>query len=326
MRNVTNSNIMLSSSDTSYTGTVVPNIQYCNNVKINYLTNYDAPPVDYNTCSNMYCTTVSGKSVGFVQNGRFDLDKPFETRKNMIVSNKCVALQTSNIFVQTVTTPGTNTNTTIYNLPSDGVLGNSAVNMFGNYKAMTPSNNLRCIGMINVLRFLDYPCFVTNSAMRVNTTYGVGLTFINNSYYATNEFDTLNTAAVGINNSAFIVRDTSLWKLNGTSYVNNSVCVLGGQSIKWNTNRNIQFDNCLVIAVKWNRSTYGNIKFNNSVLVSSTAFGTLTNNSTRVTSLAHANANSKYNTCMPSKFKMPIEGFKMLTGVTDAPDSSDISI
>lgn len=329
MRNVTNSNITLSSSDTSYTGTVVPNIQYCNNVKINYLTNYDAPPVDYNTCSNMYCTTVSGKSVGFVQNGRFDTNTSLHN--NMIVSNRCVALQGPNLFVQTVSTPRNDAPLPFsFNLESNTLIGGTsernASYMAGTYNVMNPSNNIRCIGMINYLRFNDYPCYVNNSAMRVNVTYGTGLTFIGNSYYATNKIDTLNAAAWCVNDCAFIANDTSLWKLGGTAAFNNSVCVLGGQSTKWNTNRNIWFDNCLVIAVKWNRSTYGNIKFNNSVLVSSTAFGTLTNNSTRVTSLANALASTKYNTCMPSKFKMPIEGFKMLTGVTDAPDSSVISV
>lgn len=325
MRNVTNSNIVLSPSyPTSYTGTVTPKIQYCNNVRINYQRIYNMPPVDYNTCTNMYLTTYSLNSVLFAPNNiRFDFDN-MSLQNKMIVSNRCVALQTSNIFVQTVTTPGTNNNTTIYNLVSNELLGGSAVYMYGNYKTMSPSDNVRCVGMINCLRFSSY-CPVTNSAMRVNVTYGTGLTFINDSYYATYKFDTLNASAVRINNSAFIAKDTSLWTLNN-SYINNSVCVLGGQSTKWNTNRNIQFDNCLVIAVKWNRSTYGNIKFNNSVLVSSTAFGTLANNSTRVTSLAQAVVNSKYNTCMPSMFKMPIEGFKMLTGVTDAPDSSDISV
>lgn len=331
MQNVTNSNIILSPSyPTSYTGTVTPKIQRCNNVRINCKQYYNVPPVNYNTCSNMYLTTYSGNSVQFAPNNkRWDLDN-VSLHNKMIVSNRCVALQGPNIFVQTVTTPGTNSNTTIYNLVSNTLIGGSSINnatyMAGNYKAMAPSNNIRCIGMISYLRFLGYPCFVTNSAMRVNTTYGKGLTYVNDSYYATNKFDTLNAGAVGINNSAFIVRDTSLWMLKGTSYVNNSVCVLGGQSTKWNTNRNIQFDNCLVIAVKWNRSTYGNIKFNNSVLVSSTAFGTLVNNSTRVTSLAQTVVNTKYNICMPSMFKMPIEGFKMLTGVADAPDSSDISV
>ena len=322
---VTNSNIVLKPASSATSSTTL-GIYNCNNVRINYQPFYNAPPVNFNTCSNMYLTTYSLNSVQFApDNKRFDLDKPFETRKNMIVSFRCVALQGSNIFVQTVTTPGTNNNTTIYNLTSDGVLGNSATDMFGNYEVIT-SNNIRCIGMINNLRFLDYPSFVNYSAMRVNITYGVGLTYINNSYYATYKFDTLNAASVGISNSAFIAKDTSLWRVKGTSYVNNSVCVLGGQSTKWNTNRDIQFDNCLVIAVKWNRSTYGNIKFNNSVLVSSTAFGTLANNSVRVTSLANALATTKYNTCMPSKFKMPIEGFKMLTDVTDAPDSSVISV
>lgn len=321
---VTNSNIVLSPASAS-TSSSTSGIYNCNNVKINYTQFYNMPPVNYNTCSNMFLTTASGNSVLFAPNNkRFDLDK-VSLHNKMIVSNRCVALQTSNIFVQTVTTPETNTNTTIYNLPSDGVLGNSAEYMAGNYSVMAPSNNIRCIGMINYLRFLRYPSFVNSSAMRVNTTYGNGLVYIDNSYYATNKVDTLNAASMGVNDCAFIAKDTSLWAKN-TSYVKNSVCVLGGQSTKWNTNRNIQFDNCLVVAVKWNRSTYGSIKFNNSVLVSSTAFGTLANNSTRVTSLAQAVAKTKYNTCMPSMFKMPIEGFKMLTGVADAPDSSDISI
>ena len=321
--NVDNSNIVLSPA--GVTSSYIT-MQYCNNVRINYRLFYNMTPVNYNTCSNMFLTTNSGNSVVFApDNKRWDLDQPLATRKNMIVSNKCVALQTSNIFVQTVTTPGTNTDTTIYDLPNSGVLGNSADDMYGNYRIMTTSSDIRCIGMINYLRFLNYPSILANCAMRVNITYGIGLTFINNSYYATREVDTLNTAQMQINNCAFIANDTSLWALN-TSYVKNSVCVLGGQSTKWNTNRNIQFDNCLVIAVNWNRSTYSNIEFNNSVLVSSTAFGTLSTNSVRVTSLAHAVAKSKYNTCMPSMFKMPIEGFKMLTGVADAPDSSVISI
>lgn len=324
--NVRNSNIILSPASVSSS---YKYIQYCNNVRINYQLFYNMTPVNYNTCSNMFLTTASGNSVLFAPNGkRFDLDK-VSLHKEMIVSNRCVALQAPNIFVQTITTPGTNTNSTIINLASNTLIGGSlsmnATYMAGDYNVMTPSNNVRCIGMINYLRFTGYPCFVTNSAMRVNTTYGNALVFINNSYYATNKVDTLNASSMGVNGCAFIANDTSLWML-GTSYVNNSVCVLGGQSTKWNTNRNIQFDNCLVIAVKWNRSTYGNIKFNNSVLVSSTAFGTLVNNSTRVTSLAQAVAKTKYNTCMPSMFKMPIEGFKMLTGVTDAPDSSVISI
>lgn len=324
--NVSNSNIVLSPA--TVTSSYIP-MQYCNNVKINYTLFYNMTPVNYNTCTNMFLTTASGNSVLFAPNGkRWDLDK-VSLHKEMIVSNRCVALQAPNIFVQTVSTPGTNTNSTQTNLESNTLIGGStsmnAAYMAGNYTVMSPSNNVRCIGMINYLRFLNYPCFVTNSAMRVNITYGTGLTFINNSYYATNKVDTLNTASFGINGCAFIARDTSLWALN-TSYVNNSVCVLGGQSTKWNTNRNIQFNNCLVIAVKWNRSTYDNIKFENSVLVSSTAFGTLANNSVRVASLAQAVASTKYNAVMPSMFKMPIEGFKMLTGVTDAPDSSVISI
>ena len=328
LRYVTNSNIVLKPASSATSSTTL-GIYNCNNVRINYQLFYNMPPVNYNTCTNMYLVTNSGNSVLLAPNNkRFDLDK-VSLHNKMIVSNRCVALQGPNIFVQTVTTPGTNSNTTIYNLVSNELIGGSqsmnATYMAGNYKAMTPSNNVRCIGMINYLRFLDYPSLVNNSAMRVNVTYGVGLTYINNSYYATYKFDTINAAYVGIGNSAFIAKDTTLWALNN-SYINNSVCVLGGQSTKWNTNRNIWFDNCLVIAVKWNRSTYGNIKFNNSVLVSSTAFGTLANNSTRVTSLAHATAIAKYNACMPSKFKMPIEGFKMLTGVADAPDSSDISI
>lgn len=325
---VTNSNIILSPASGA-TSTSTFGIYNCNNVKINYQLSYNMPPANFNTCSNMYLVTSSGNSVRFAPNDeRFDLDD-VSLHKNMIVSNRCVALQAPNIFVQTVTTPGTNSNTTIYNLVSNELIGGSlsmnATYMAGNYRVMTPSNNVRCIGMINYLRFLDYPCFVSNSAMRVNTTYGNALVFINNSYYATRNVITLNAATFQINNCAFIANDTSHWALN-TSRVNNSVCVLGGQTSKWNTNRNIQFDNCLVIAVKWNRSTYGNITFNNSVLVSSTAFGTLANNSTRVTSLSHATAISKYTTCMPTLFKMPIEGFKMLTGVADAPDSSDISI
>lgn len=333
MRNVTNSNIMLSSSDTSYTGTVVPNIQYCNNVMINYLTYYDVPPVDYNTCSNMYCTTVSGKSVGFVQNGRFDTNASLHN--NMIVSNRCAALQGSNLFVQTVSTPGNNFAVFLFNLESNTLIGGTsemnASYMAGGYNVLTPSNNIRCIGMLNNLHFDRYPCYISNSVMRVNISYGTGLTLIENSYYATNNINFLNAARVGIDNCAFITRDTSLWALN-TSYFINCVCVLGGQSNKWyntNTNRNIQFDNCLVIAVNWNRSTYSNIKFSNCVLVSSTAFGTLANNSIHVTSLAQAVVNTKYNyciNCIPSAFRMPIEGFKMLTGVADAPDSSDISV
>ena len=329
IQNVTNSNIILSPYYSIYYATNTQ-IGYCNNVMINYKQYYNAVPVNYNTCSNMYLTTYSGNSVNLAPNNtRFDLYN-VSLHNKMIVSNRCVALQGPNIFVQTVTTPGTNTTSTIYNLVSDTLIGGSLTNnatyMAGTYKAMNPSNNVRCIGMINNLRILGYPYFVTNSAMRVNTTYGTGLTFINNSYYATNRFDTLNAAQLIINDCAFIVRDTSLWMLNVASYVNNSVCVLGGQSTKWNTNRTIQFDNCLVIAVKWNRATYGNIRFNNCVLVSSSAFGTLANNSIRVTSLAQAVVNTKYNYCMPSKFRMPIEGFKMLTGVADVPDSSDISI
>lgn len=330
MRYVTNSNIMLSSSDTSYTGTVVPNIQYCNNVKINYLTNDDAPPVDYNTCRNMYCTTVSGKSVGFLQNGRFDTNASLHN--NMIVSNRCAALQGSNLFVQTVSTPGNNFAIFLFNLESNTLIGGTsdlnASYMAGGYNVMEPSNNIRCIGMLNNLHFDEYPCRISNSVMRVNISSGTGLAFIENSYYATSNINFLNVAYVGIRNCAFITRDTSLWALNRSSFYN-CVCVLGGQSTKWSTNRNIQFDNCLVIAVKWNRSTYSNIKFNNCVLVSSTAFGTLANNSIQVTSLSQGVANVKYNYCinyMPSAFRMPIEGFKMLTGVTDAPDSSDISV
>lgn len=324
--NVDNSNIVLSPDGVSPS---YINMQYCNNVKINYTSFYRMTPVNYNTCTNMYLTTASGNSVLFVPSGiRFDLDK-VSLHKEMIVSNRCIALQAPNIFVQTITAPGTNTNSTKYELVSNTLIGGSlsmnASYMAGNYIVKTPSNNVRCIGMINTLSFLNYPCFVVNSAMRVNVTYGNALAYIDNSYYATNNMNFLNAARMEINNCAFIARDTSLWSLN-TSYVNNSVCVLGGQSTKWNTNRNIQFNNCLVIAVKWNRSTYSNIKFENSVLVSSTAFGTLANNSVRVTSLAQAVAKTKYNTCMPSMFKMQIEGFKMLTGVADAPDSSVISI
>lgn len=323
--NVDNSNIVLSPA--GVTSSYIT-MQYCNNVKVNYTLFYNMPPVNYNTCSNMYLTTNSGNSVVFAPNNkRFDLDK-VSLHKEMIVSNRCVALQAPNIFVQTITTPGTNTNSTQINLVNNTLIGGTAA-MNASYTAgcysVSYSENTRCIGMINQLRFLNYPSIVTNSAMRVNVTYGNALVYINDSYYATNKVDIINAAAMGIGNSVFIANDTSLWALN-TSYVNNSVCVLGGQSTKWNTNRNIQFNNCLVIAVNWNRSTYSNIKFNNSVLVSSTAFGTLVNNSTRVTSLASTAAISKYNTCMPSMFKMPIEGFKMLTGVTDAPDSSVISI
>lgn len=325
---VTNSNIVLSPASSATSSTTL-GIYNCNNVRINYQLFYNMPPVNYNTCTNMYLVTASGNSVLFAPNNkRFDLDK-VSLHNKMIVSNRCVALQAPNIFVQTITTPGTNTEDLRYELVNNTLIGgstsNNATYMAGSYRAKAPSNNVRCVGMINKLYFLDYPCFVENSAMRVNVTYGDALVYINNSYYATRKVDTLNAAAVGINNCTFIANDTSLWSLK-TSYVNNSVAVLGGQSTKWNTNRNIQFDNCLVIAVKWNRSTYSNIKFNNCVLVSSTAFGTLVNNSTRVTSLSHATAISKYTTCMPTLFKMPIEGFKMLTGVADAPDSSVISI
>lgn len=325
---VTNSNIVLSPTSGATSSTTL-GIYNCNNVRINYQLFYNTPSVNYNTCTNMFLVTNSENSVVFAPNNkRFDLDK-VSLHKGMIVSNRCVALQSPNIFVQTITTPGTNTENLLYDLAGNTLIGGSqsmnAQYMAGTYKVNAPSNNVRCVGMINTLYFLDYPSIVGNSAMRVNTTYGNALVYINNSYYATRKVDVLKAAAIGINGCAFIANDTTLWSLNN-SYVNNSVCVLGGQSTKWNTNRNIQFDNCLVIAVKWNRSTYGNIKFNNCVLVSSTAFGTLANNSVRVTSLSHATAISKYTTCMPTLFKMPIEGFKMLTGVADAPDSSVISI
>lgn len=327
MQNVTNSNIVLSPYGTSY---YVTNTQigYCNNVRINYKKYYNALPVNFNTCSNMYLTTASGNSVQFAPNNtRFDLDN-VSLHNQMIVSNRCVALQAPNIFVQTITTQGANISSTQYNLEDNTLIGGNlsrnASYMAGNYKVSTPSNNVRCIGMINNLRFLSYPCFVTNSAMRVNITYGNGLAYISNSYYATNNMNFLNVARLEINNCAFIARDTSLWSLN-QSYVNNSVCVLGGQSTKWNTNRNIQFDNCLVVAVNWNRATYNQVMFTNCILVSSSAFGVI-NNTTHFKSLSYGAAISKYNDCMPPLFKMPIEGFKMLTGVTDAPDSSDISI
>lgn len=324
---VTNSNIVLSPTSSATSSTTF-GIYNCNNVKINYQLFYNMPTPNYNTCSNMFLVTNSGNSVLLAPNNRrFDLDN-VALHKEMIVSNRCVALQAPNIFVQTITTPGTNISSTQYNLEDNTLIGGTAdmdaSYMAGNYKVMTPSNNVRCIGMINNLRFLSYPCLVTNSAMRVNITYGNGLAYISNSYYATNNMNFLNVARLEIKNCAFIARDTSLWSLN-TSYVNNSVCVLGGQSTKWNTNRTIEFDNCLVIAVKWNRSTYNNVRFNNCVVVSSTTFGVM-NNSFRVASLSHAAAIDRYNTYMPTMFKMPIEGFKMLTGVTDAPDSSTISI
>lgn len=327
--NVDNSNIVLSPGGVSSSYITM---QYCNNVKINYTLFYNMPPVNYNTCSNMFLTTTSGNSVLFAPNNkRWDLDS-VSLHSKMIASNRCVALQAPNIFVQTITTPGTNTNTGQYNLTNDLLIGGTAAMnasyMAGHYNVMATSNNVRCIGMINYLMFSNIMTggTVNSSVIRTNVTYGVAPTLIKNSYYATNNVYSPSAITMQISDSVFIANDTSYMKSSGATYINNSVCVLGGQSTKWNTNRNIQFDNCLVIAVKWNRSTYGNIKFNNSVLVSSTAFGTLVNNSTRVTSLAHANVNAKYNTCMPSMFKMPIEGFKMLTGVADAPDSSVISI
>lgn len=326
---VTNSNIVLSPASAS-TSTSTFGIYNCNNVKINYRLFYNMPPVNFNTCTNMYLVTNSGNSVLFAPNNmRFDLDN-VALHKEMIVSNRCVALQAPNIFVQTVTTPGTNADTAQHVLEDDTLIGGSqAMNaeyMAGSYRVILTSSNVRCIGMINSLYFSEqYLSIVNNSVMRVNVTYGLRLTFIGNSYYATNKVNTLGAEAFRIDNCAFIANDTSSWALN-TSYVNNSICVLGGQSTRWNTNRNIQFSNCLVIAVKWNRATYSNIQFSNCVLVSSTAFGTLTHNSIRVTSLAQEVVNIKYNTFMPSRFKMPIEGFKMLSGVADAPDSSVISI
>lgn len=325
---VTNSNIVLSPASAS-TSTSTFGIYNCNNVKINYRLFYNMPSVNFNSCTNMYLVTNSGNSVLFAPNNqRFDLDN-VSLHKGMIVSNRCVALQSPNIFVQTVTTPGTNTDIIQYNLGDNTLIGGSqdmnAAYMAGCYRPIPRSENVRCIGMINCLSFLNYPTIVTRSVMRVNVTNGNGLIFISNSYYATNKVNTLNAADFQIDNCAFIVNDTSSWALY-TSFIRKSVCVLGGQSTRWNTNRNIQFDNCLVIAVKWNRSTYSNIKFSNCVLVSSTAFGTLADNSIRVTSLAQEVVNTKYKAFMPSTFKMPIEGFKMLTGVADAPDSSVISI
>lgn len=327
---VTNSNIVLSPAS-SVEASSTFGIYNCNNVKINYRLFYNMPSVNLNTCTNMYLVTNSGNSVLFAPNNeRFDLE--VSLHKGMIVSNRCVALQSPNIFVQTITTPGTSNIAVpfVHDLVDNTLIGGSqdmnATYMAGIYRAMEPSENVRCVGMINRLDFSSYPSIVKNSAMRVNTTYGNALCFINNSYYATRKVDVLNAVALEIKNCAFIAKDTSLWMKNGTSHFSNSVVVLGGQSTKWDTNRDIQFDSCLVIAVKWNRSTYSNIKFVNCVLVSSTAFGTLANNSIRVTSLAQEVVNIKYNAYMPSMFKMPIEGFKMLSGVADAPDSSDISI